>query len=62
MVYDSDNGVVIAFGGRSVAGTQLNDTWVYDYPTNTWRPVNTPVAPSPRRLHGLAYDPVTGSA
>ncbi len=58
MVYDSDNGVVIAFGGRSVAGTQLNDTWVYDYPTNTWRPVNTPVAPSPRRLHGLAYDPV----
>ena len=58
MVYDTVNEVVIAFGGKSAAGLLLNDTWVYDYPANRWSQVNTPVAPSPRRLHGLAYDSV----
>ena len=55
MVFDRHNGVTVLFGGSN-GGTELNDTWVYHYPTNTWSPVSTPTSPPARRLGGMAYD------
>ena len=44
MAYDSKNKVTVLFGGATPS-TLLNDTWMYDYPTNTWterKPNNSP--------------------
>ncbi len=38
ITFDSKNGVVVLFGGyRTSHADELNDTWVYDVGTNTWR-------------------------
>jgi len=36
MVYDPDTDMTIMFGGQSIGGIILKDTWSYDYATNTW--------------------------
>ncbi|MFX1252160.1 MAG: Kelch repeat-containing protein [Promethearchaeota archaeon] len=36
MVYDPVNQKVILFGGGNENHIFMNDTWVYDYLTNTW--------------------------
>jgi N-acetylneuraminic acid mutarotase len=55
LAYDASAGKVILFGGR-VNNNSLNDTWAYDYGSNTW--VNrSPATPPPVRYgHALAYD------
>lgn len=57
MVYDSESDRIVLFGGE-YDGNQgfLDDTWVYDYNTNTWLEQNPSLYPSARRLHGMAYD------
>ena len=59
MAYDSKSDRVIQFGGvQNVGGTfvEVNDTWAYDFNTNTWTNRSPAVAPSPRLGHRLAYD------
>jgi len=57
MTFDSNNGTAVLFGGyRTSHSNELNDTWLYDVGTNTWRELNPPVKPSPRHWPGLAYD------
>ena len=58
MVYDSANQVVVLFGGWDASSGFLNDLWIYSYATNTWTQVFPSVSPPPRRIAGMAYDPV----
>ena len=48
---------VVLFGGFDIyAYVSLNDTWTYDYNTDTWTEVNTEVSPPARLYHTLAWD------
>ncbi|MFX0058625.1 MAG: Kelch repeat-containing protein [Candidatus Heimdallarchaeota archaeon] len=55
MVYDSESDRTVLFGGSST-GSTFNDTWVYDYNTNSWEQQNPPESPPARSRHGAAYD------
>src|SRR5256885_11016718 len=51
MAYGSRSDRVILFGGLSFAGnttTVFNDTWAYDFNTNTWTNLNPGNAPRGR--------------
>jgi len=57
MTYDSQSDRIILFGGYDEwSGKTYNETWAYDFNTNTWTnmsPLNSP----PARYHpGIAYD------
>ncbi|MEE9116181.1 MAG: Ig-like domain-containing protein [Thermoplasmata archaeon] len=54
MAYDSTRDVFVMFGGYD--GSFLNDTWEYDYATNTWLEISTTNAPPARELSSMAYD------
>jgi N-acetylneuraminic acid mutarotase len=53
MVYDSVNGRAILFSGYGPDGPEVDDTWAYDYTTNSWEEMN-PVA-SPHARYGAAH-------
>jgi len=55
MAYDSNNGVVVLFGGYDGINL-LSDTWVYSVRTNTWTKMNPSVSPPARFQHAMAYD------
>jgi hypothetical protein len=48
---------VLLYGGSN--GTNLDDTWIYDFGNNVWTPVETPTNPGPRQRHAMA--PVWGT-
>ncbi|MFV2014456.1 MAG: kelch repeat-containing protein [Candidatus Heimdallarchaeota archaeon] len=54
MFYDRYHGQVILFGGYNDTNS-LNDTWVYDYPANSWIYANTTIAPSERSYLRSTY-------
>src|SRR5439155_19656345 len=57
MVYDAAADRAILFGGYdSSSGIVYNDTWAYDFESNSWTNRNPPAAPSPRFGIGLAFD------
>lgn len=56
MVYDSNRGVVVLFGGGPPSSF-LNDTWEYN--GAAWVQRSVP-GPSGRRYHAMAYDPHRG--
>jgi hypothetical protein len=58
MVFDSDNGVMVLFGGYNQTNVVLNDTWIYNVSTNIWAELHPTFSPAPRYHHGMAYDPV----
>jgi hypothetical protein len=50
-------GKFVLFSGAPWSGTIKNDTWLYDYATNTWEQIS-PANPPPARIHGnMVYDP-----
>ena len=55
MAYDSQSDRVILFGGSGMGGSR-DDTWAYDFDTNTWMQMNPVSKPSPRYAHAIAYD------
>jgi N-acetylneuraminic acid mutarotase len=60
MVYDSDGGTVILFGGVGDAG-RFDDTWAYDPNANTWTDLNPiGILPSARSGHAIVYEPLSG--
>ena len=61
MAYDPSLGGVVLFGGANLttAGPLYNDTWLYH--GGAWSRLVTPVAPSPRWMGALAYDPNLGA-
>lgn len=59
MVYDSQDDLIILFGGTCLSGTACNDLWYYTPATNTWQQIirnNAAGSPPPRHQHGLVYD------
>jgi hypothetical protein len=59
MVYDSVADRVILFGGVDLNRfVTFNDTWAYDFNSNTWTNLTAPQAPSSRYGLGFVYDPV----
>ena len=62
MVYDSNSDRVILFGGfgcTSVSDPMFNDTWSYDYESDTWTRHEPADAPPPRCYHDMVYHPPT---
>jgi len=59
MVYDPKTGLNILFGGQSLTG-YMDETWGYDYESNTWTLIPTINPPSARGWHAMAYDEKTG--
>jgi len=55
IAYDSVADRVILFGGQDVNGT-LNETWAYDFNTNTWAKLDPVARPPPRFHSAMAYD------
>ncbi len=55
LAYDEESDRVILFGGWGASGAR-NDTWSYDYDSNTWTSMNPAASPPRRELHGMAYD------
>ena len=58
MTYDSDNGVVVLFGGLTQDLAINDDTWIYHYPSNTWTRLFPDTKPLGRYLAQIAYDPL----
>lgn len=55
MVYDSNRGRTVMFGGRGQTA-DLNDTWFYK--DRNWTEILPPNSPPVRILPGAAYDPI----
>src|SRR5436189_151244 len=59
MVYDAAADRILLFGGYdSSSGIVYNDTWAYDFESNSWTKRNPPAPPSPRFGMGFAYDAI----
>ncbi len=61
MVYDTESDRVILYGGytRDLSITNapfFDDTWAYDYNTNTWEQMNPVTKPSKVADNGFGYD------
>ncbi len=62
MAYDSESDRVILFGGfirldeLPTGHVCYNDTWSYDYNTNTWTNLEPATAPTARTYGAMAYD------
>jgi len=57
MAYDSESGVVILHSGWDVNSFRYsNDTWAYDYASNTWTNMQPAGAPMGRNFHAVTYD------
>src|SRR5437867_4766481 len=59
MAYDSKADRMIMFGGYNPfwdPNNPLNDTWAYDFDTNTWTNMTPPDGPSGRWGMGFSYD------
>lgn len=52
MAYDAQTETIVLFGGEGEHGA-MNDTWLYDCKTRTWREAQPALAPSPRCGHGM---------
>jgi N-acetylneuraminic acid mutarotase len=56
MVYDPVSGRMVLFGGASTANENpLDDTWAYDYGTNTWTELSPETHPSERGWYAAVY-------
>ncbi len=56
MVYDSESDVMILFGGFGFGVGDLNDTWAYDYNSNSWENIVSNVGPARREIAQMIYD------
>jgi hypothetical protein len=57
MAYDSESNKTILIGGIDFSTSKmLDETWVYDYPTNAWTKMNPKTQPPGVYAHAMAYD------
>jgi hypothetical protein len=60
IAYDSESDRIIMFGGFDMTKYKfVDETWAYDFNTDTWTNMEPRVHPEPRNYHGMAYDPKT---
>ena len=58
IVYDAESDRIIMFGGIDVTNFKaIDETWVYDYNTDTWTDMQPRVYPVARNYQGMVYDP-----
>lgn len=56
MVFDPETGLNILFGGvKGSDESPTNETWGYDYSSNSWTPLETHNPPAPRGWHAMIY-------
>jgi hypothetical protein len=60
MAFDPIRRVTVVFGGNSIDGGALSDTWVWDGTDWKEMPAIGPVIPSERAEHAMAFDPYLG--
>jgi N-acetylneuraminic acid mutarotase len=65
MCYDSINDRIIMYGGFDLLKYENNqtffdDTWAYDYNTNTWTEMSPSTSPPPQSTNWLAFDSESG--
>ncbi|MFW9786069.1 MAG: Kelch repeat-containing protein [Candidatus Thorarchaeota archaeon] len=62
MAYDNESDLIVIFGGWNTtappSNAWKNDTWVFDYNTDTYTRKDPSIAPHGRAEPGLAYDSV----
>lgn len=57
LAYDSESDKIIMFGGFTLTNFKfVNETWVYDFNTNTWTNMQPRVHPTGRNYVGMVYD------
>lgn len=56
LAYDSENDVIITYGGIRKDHVGSNQTWVFNYSENKWTNPNPSTCPDYRHAHQLAYD------
>jgi N-acetylneuraminic acid mutarotase/predicted phosphodiesterase len=56
MTYDTISDRIVMFGGVNESWDYMNDTWTYDYNSNTWTLMSPVVNPAGRRNPVLAFD------
>ncbi len=56
MAYDTESEKIVQFGGVPQNDWASNETWIYDYATNTWTKANPIIYPEMRSSHVMAYD------
>jgi N-acetylneuraminic acid mutarotase len=57
MAYDIESDRCILFGGMGFVGlSHFNDTWAYDFNSDTWTEMQPSTNPSARNFHAMAYD------
>jgi len=56
MVYDPGTGLNILFGGVTGSEKPSNETWGYDYASNSWKNLEAKNPPSARGWHAMVYD------
>ena len=60
MAYDAESDRMILFGGFYASGSQSSDeTWAYDYNTDTWTQMEPEIVPPARSDHVMVYDGAT---
>jgi N-acetylneuraminic acid mutarotase len=61
MVYDPGTGLNILFGGTKRSDeSPTNETWGYDYSSNSWKSLSVKNPPSARGWHAMVYDSAAG--
>jgi hypothetical protein len=57
LAYDAESDKIIMFGGFTVTDFKfVDETWVYDFNTNTWTNMQPRIHPSGRNYIGMVYD------
>jgi N-acetylneuraminic acid mutarotase/DNA-binding transcriptional ArsR family regulator len=56
MSYDSESDRAVLFGGMNYNGSESNETWTYDYESNTWTKMSPSLSPAPRERPAMTYD------
>jgi len=57
IAYDIESDRMILFGGADPDNFQLlNQTWAYDFDTDSWQEMNPASRPPPMNFHSMAYD------
>ncbi len=55
-----EDGRLLMHGGSGGGDSQRDDTWTYEYQSNTWTRIESPASPPERACSSMAYDPVNG--
>jgi hypothetical protein len=57
IAYDAESDRVILFGGYNVGGNYIyDDTWAYDFNSDTWTEMKPNTSPPGRNYQAMAYD------